>query len=258
MERDKYVNPFPNDNDRQQIWEMLVERDIIAFCKVDWAMVADDFIEENFMGIDARKLNNPDGWRMHFAVLGEYKDEWLEQAKSFANTDWASDPEEGIYESTTLRDIDIKGDSALIHKKFDGHLTKKDGSIETMNWQTLYRCRKINNQWKIAGFTGYMPYPMGRKSDSSLVGKQVPVGASQHVTAGPYSPVLQVTPGQIVVISGQAAINKEGTVVGDTIEDQTHFTLKNCLEQLQSGGVNFDDVFKVNVYLTDLDNWMII
>ena len=135
------------------------------------------------------------------------------------------------------------------------HLKKKNGSSDRLNWQTLYRCRKINGQWKIAGFTGYMPHPMGFQADAPAAGKQLPTGAGQHVTAGPYSPVLQVTPGQIVVISGQAAIDKSGTIIGDTIEEQAHYTLKNCQHQLQSGGCDLNDVFKVNVYLTDLDNW---
>lgn len=256
MEKTNYINPFTaTDSDRHQIWEMLVERDIIAFCGEDWAMVADDFIEENFMGIDARNAHNPDSWRMNFADLAEYKSVWLEQATSFAQTEWAEDAETAIYEATTLRDIDIKGDSALVHKKFDGHISKKNGEKDRLNWQTLYRCRKVGGRWKIAGFTGYLPHPMGFETQNKPNGKRIPEGAAQHVTAGPYSPVLQVTPGEIVVISGQAAIDPQGNIIGDNIEDQTHFTLKNCLKQLQSGGCTLDDVFKVNVYLTDLDNW---
>ena len=100
-----------------------------------------------------------------------------------------------------------------------------------------------------------MPHPMGFGVESGSPGKQMPAGASQHTTAGPYSPVLEVTPGKIVVISGQASIDPSGKVIGDTIEEQAHYTLQNCQKQLISGGVSLDDVFKVNVYLTDLDNW---
>ncbi|MDN5214477.1 RidA family protein [Fulvivirgaceae bacterium BMA12] len=251
-----YQNPFPQaDADRHEIWQMLVERDIIAFCQESWEMVADDFVSENFMGIDGRRRPNPDSWQLSFPSLGAYKKEWLFQAHDFAKTEWAEDPEQAIYEATTLRDIEIEGDSALAHKKFDGHILKKNGEKATLNWQTLYRCRKVAGRWKIAGFTGYLPHPMGQSGDTQLPGKQLPAGAKQHDTAGPYSPVLQVTPGQIVVISGQAAIDSEGKVVGDTIEEQTHYTIKNCLQQLQTGGCGLNDVFKVNVYLTDLDNW---
>ncbi|MDW3652587.1 MAG: Rid family hydrolase [Bacteroidia bacterium] len=100
-----------------------------------------------------------------------------------------------------------------------------------------------------------MPYPMGWEQNSPLPGIQTPEGASQHITAGPYSPVLEVNPGKLVVISGQAAIDPSGTVIGEDIETQAHATLENCRKQLETAGIGLDDVFKVNVYLTDLDNW---
>lgn len=86
--------------------------------------------------------------------------------------------------------------------------------------------------------------------------KAVPDGAKQHVTAGPYSPVLEITNiNKLVVISGQAALDMEGNVLGDTIEEQTAATLKNCEMQLKRAGCSLEDVFKVNVFLTDLEEW---
>jgi len=82
-----------------------------------------------------------------------------------------------------------------------------------------------------------------------------PEGASQHVTAGPYSPVLNIATHQLVVISGQASIDPSGEVIGDTIEEQTHYTIKNCQKQLETAGCTLSDVFKVNVYLKDLADW---
>lgn len=92
-------------------------------------------------------------------------------------------------------------------------------------------------------------------SDSRNTGKTLPDGSRQHKTAGPYSPVLEVDARRIVVISGQAPINPDGIVVGSTIEEQARYTLQNCQQQLQTAGVDFANVFKVNVYLTDLDLW---
>lgn len=86
-------------------------------------------------------------------------------------------------------------------------------------------------------------------------GKILPEGASQHTTAGPYSPALIVRGDELVVISGQAALDKDGNVIGDTIEEQAKVTLDNCLKQLRTCGCNFSDVFKVNVYLSNLDEW---
>ena len=154
-------NPFPlTDPDRRALWEMLVERDIQAFIAQDWSRVAPDFIEENFMGIDARFLRNPDSWQLTFPNLKTYQVAWLQQAKDFAQTEWAEDTEQALYEATDLRDIAIVGDSALLHKKFDGSIRRKDGEVDRLNWQTLYRCRKIRGTWKIAGFVGYLPNPL--------------------------------------------------------------------------------------------------
>ncbi|MCY0146829.1 RidA family protein [Hoeflea sp. G2-23] len=82
-----------------------------------------------------------------------------------------------------------------------------------------------------------------------------PTAAQQHVTAGPYSPVLMITPGPIAVISGQAALDLEGNLIGETITDQTHKTIENCRAQLAHAGCDLDDVFKVNVFLADLNEW---
>lgn len=250
-----YQNPFPNDPDRRQIWEMLVERDIQAFIGQDWRMVEGDFIADGFMGIDGRGLANPDGWRLTYSSLEAYRDEWLRQARMTAETQFAEDLEPALIRATTLRNIEIAGDAALIHKKFDGSVTKKDGGSVVLNWQTLYCCRKVDGQWKITGFTGYLPHPMGSRAEAGHPAKAAPAGAAQHVTAGPYSPVLEVTPQQLFVIAGQAAIDPEGNVIGDTIEEQTRYTLENCRNQMASAGCTFEDVFKVNVYLTDLSVW---
>ena len=85
--------------------------------------------------------------------------------------------------------------------------------------------------------------------------KMVPEGAQQHATAGPYSPVLIVDGSPLVVISGQVAIAADGSVIGETIAEQTLATLENCRRQLASAGCSFADVFKVNVYLVDLAEW---
>jgi 2-iminobutanoate/2-iminopropanoate deaminase len=85
--------------------------------------------------------------------------------------------------------------------------------------------------------------------------KSRPPGSTQHSSAGPYSPVLQVDARHLVVISGQVAVDPDGNVVGDTIEKQARATLDNCERQLQSAGCSLGDVFKVNIYLTDLGDW---
>jgi hypothetical protein len=160
--RDPFKNPFPaTDAPRRAIWEMLVPRDIDAFLAADWSIVAGDFVEDGFIGIDSRRELSPDKWRLAFPTLAAYRDEWLRQAREFAGDTFAEDPRAAIFSTTTLEDIEIKGGMALARKKFDGALKKADGSTDVLRWQTLYYCRLQDGRWKICGFTGYLPNPMG-------------------------------------------------------------------------------------------------
>ena len=155
-------NPFFDDPDRSAIWTMLVERDIAAFVAADWSLVAGDFIETQFLGIDGNGSDNPDGWRIGFPSLADYRDEWLRQARESQATKYSEDRAAAIHRATTLTDIEIRGDVALAHKKFDGTIARADGGKDVLNWQTIYFCRRTNGTWKLVGFAGYLPYPMGR------------------------------------------------------------------------------------------------
>jgi enamine deaminase RidA (YjgF/YER057c/UK114 family) len=249
-----YKNPFPSDPDRHQLWEMLVEQDIEAFITSNWDRVKDDFLEVGFTAIDAKGSDNPDTWRLSFQTLAQYQASWLEQSLQMRSKTSLDSLRQALIDATTLRDIEIEGNSALLHKKFDGQIMTDNGESIPLHWQTLYQCVKIDGKWKIGGFVGYLPFPMGSRH-TAKVAKHLPEGADQHITAGPYSPVLVINPGQIVVISGQAAINVAGEVVGTTIEEQTEFTLKNCAQQLATAGCSLQDVFKTNVYLSDIGQW---
>jgi len=156
-------NPFSAaDSDRREIWTMLVERDIDAFLAADWSMVDGDFVKESFMGIHAHGSELPDSWRLAFPALETYRDEWLRQAHETAKVDYAEPLRDALFRATNLRDIDIAGDKAVAHKKFDGTVARADGGTDVLNWQTLYFCRKVDGVWKLTGFVGYMPFPMGR------------------------------------------------------------------------------------------------
>lgn len=161
--RDPRKNPFPEtDTARHAIWEMLVRRDIDAFIAADWSAVADDFVPEGFIGINGNRSPDPDRWNLAFASLSAYRDEWLRQAQDFAGQSFGEDPRAAIFNTTTLEDIEISGETALVRKKFDGGIRKADGTFDVMKWQTLYYCRLHEGRWKISGFTGYLPNPMGK------------------------------------------------------------------------------------------------
>ena len=224
---------------------------LLLFVNQDWDLIMDDFLSAEFSGIHANGSTSPDQWVLAFPDLVHYKKEWLRQADDFANTAWKEDLSLALHRVTLLKDIEINGHRALAHKKFIGYLQKHNGEKVPTNWETIYRCVKINGRWKIAGFTGYLP--LATQGANML--KEVPASAVQHKTAGPYSPVLEVDPQKLVVISGQAAIDMEGRIIGETIEEQAELTFENCSNQLAKAGCTLDDVFKVNVYLTDLDDW---
>ncbi|MER8513848.1 hypothetical protein NKH47_12940 [Mesorhizobium sp. M1060] len=155
-------NPFPEgDADRHALWEMLVRRDIDAFIGQDWSMVEDDFLADSFFGMHAHFLSDADAWRLQFPSLAVYRDEWLRQAKETAAARFAEPLREALFRVTNMRDIDVDGDRAVLHKKFNGSVAKADGSADKLKWQTLYFCRKVAGHWKIGGFVGYMPHPLG-------------------------------------------------------------------------------------------------
>lgn len=159
--RDPHANPFA-DEARRAIWDMLVPRDIDAFLAADWSAVAEDFVDDGFVGVDARREADPDRWRLAFPSLGHYRAEWLRQAGDFARQSFAEDPRAAIFAATTLEDVEVAGGVALARKKFDGGIRRADGGTESMLWQTLYSCRVADGRWRICGFTGYLPNPMGR------------------------------------------------------------------------------------------------
>lgn len=154
-------NPFPEgDTARHEMWEMLVRRDIDAFLARDWGMVQDDFAEDRFFGMHAHFLNDADSWRLQFPRLEDYRDSWLHEAEESAKTKFAEPLREALFRVTNLRDMDVDGDRAVLHKKFNGGVKKADGSVLNLKWQTLYFCSRLDGRWKITSFVGYMPHPL--------------------------------------------------------------------------------------------------
>jgi hypothetical protein len=158
---DAEKNPFAaTDAARSEIWEMLVSRDISAFLAADWSMVEGDFIEDEFLGVDGRKAQNPDSWTISFPSLAAYRQEWLRQAAETKATIYAEDVRGAIFRATSLEQIDIFADRAIAHKKFNGSIARADGGIDSLLWQSLYFCRHSGGRWKLSGFIGYLPNPL--------------------------------------------------------------------------------------------------
>jgi 2-iminobutanoate/2-iminopropanoate deaminase len=66
----------------------------------------------------------------------------------------------------------------------------------------------------------------------------------------PYSPV--VVTGDLVFTAGQAPFDAEGKLVSEDIAEQARQTLRNLGACLAAAGCGYEDVVKVNAYLTDL------
>ncbi|RQG93545.1 RidA family protein [Natrarchaeobius chitinivorans] len=59
-----------------------------------------------------------------------------------------------------------------------------------------------------------------------------------------------------VYVSGQGPIDPETEeIVGDTIEEETHRTMKNIGAVLEAAGSSLDDVVKATVFVQDMDNY---
>ena len=73
-------------------------------------------------------------------------------------------------------------------------------------------------------------------------------------TIGPYSQAIRI--GDFLYTSGQIALDPEsGIFLSGEIEEETEQTLKNISAILQAGGVNFENVIKTTVYLSDLNDF---
>ena len=248
------ANPFDvGDLDRHELWTMLVERDIAAFVAGDWETVAGDFAVAEFSAVDAGGQSDPDRWSLSFATLADYRASWLAQSEQFRRN--YDEPAGVLYAATTLDHIEVVGERALAHKTFDGWAVSRSGRRSRLAWKTIYQCRRDGGRWRISGFIGYLPLdaaPVPAPRSSAAV---TAPDSSQHTTAGAYSPVLRVEAAQLVVISGQAALDRDGNVITHDVSGQTIETLASCERQLAAAGAALDDVFKVNVYLADIADW---
>jgi enamine deaminase RidA (YjgF/YER057c/UK114 family) len=240
----------PDDlaQDRAAIEDMLIHRDVTAFVARDWDAVADDFDAASFVGYSGASGQ----WRLEFPELAAYRDSWLSQAADLGGRG-VPDLATQLAGVQRLASVEVRGDRALVRKVFDGTLRWDGGSLP-VDWQTYYFLRRDAGRWLITGFAGYLP----RDGDAGAGPAPTPVHyptATQHTTAGPYSPVTVVRPGSLVVLSGQGPLDAGGGVVGANIAEQTRVTLENCRTQLATAGCSLDDVFKVTAYLADLADW---
>ena len=72
--------------------------------------------------------------------------------------------------------------------------------------------------------------------------------------SGVFSSGVKVPAGQLVFVSGQVARNAQGETVGKgDIKAQTRQVLENIKSVLEAAGATMDDVVKVSVFVTNLE-----
>lgn len=71
---------------------------------------------------------------------------------------------------------------------------------------------------------------------------------------GPYSQAV-LLPNGFLFLSGQIPVDRDGNIVGETIEEQTQQVFHNIQMVLEGAGYSFGDVVKTTVFLQDLQDF---
>jgi enamine deaminase RidA (YjgF/YER057c/UK114 family) len=70
-----------------------------------------------------------------------------------------------------------------------------------------------------------------------------------------YSQVVDVSGGRIIFIAGQTAVDRDGNVIGkDDFATQATQVFRNLAIALEAAGCTADNLVKLTVYLTDMNN----
>jgi reactive intermediate/imine deaminase len=73
---------------------------------------------------------------------------------------------------------------------------------------------------------------------------------------GTYSQAIRKN--NMVFLSGQIGLDPKTMQMLDGIEQQIHQVFKNLLEVISSAGGSKEDIVKLNIYLTNLDNFSLV
>lgn len=150
------TNPFaPQDADRFAIWEMLVRRDSDFFLSGDFSLVAADYVETGFLGIDAALSLDPANWRPAYSNVATYRDAAI--AARWNPDEFAEPLRPAWFRCQSIDRIDSHGNAALAHKRIEGQIRRRSGDPMTLAWRSVFHLRREAEGWKIAGFTGYLP-----------------------------------------------------------------------------------------------------
>lgn len=78
--------------------------------------------------------------------------------------------------------------------------------------------------------------------------------SEEAISVGPYSHAVES--GELIYLSGQTPLDCEtGKIVDGDVTIQTEQCFKNLFNVLEAAGLTYDDVVKVNVFLTDMGDF---
>jgi hypothetical protein len=116
-------------------------------------------LEPAFFSLDAGGSAEPEHWKISFPSLDDYAARWIEYSReTTAEIENPEEAERALLKASNLTEIEIEGDTALARKKFDGSIPLQRGRRSYLRWQTLYWLKRVDGQWRIVGFLGYLPY----------------------------------------------------------------------------------------------------
>lgn len=84
--------------------------------------------------------------------------------------------------------------------------------------------------------------------------KHVVSTSAAPAAIGPYSQAL-FAQGKFFFISGQIGMKPDGSMAGDTVEEQTRQIIMNLRAILLAGGLDPGDLIKTTIYLTDIKDF---
>ena len=70
---------------------------------------------------------------------------------------------------------------------------------------------------------------------------------------GPYSQAVESN--GFLFTSGQIPMQKDGNLVDGDVEAQTHQVFKNLKATLEAASLDLDDVIKVNIFISDMEEF---
>jgi len=82
--------------------------------------------------------------------------------------------------------------------------------------------------------------------------KKVVFSQQAPAPIGPYSQAILV--GNMLFVSGQIAL-KDGQMIQDSIENETHQVMKNVGAVLEAAEMSFANIVKTSIFVKDLNNF---